>query len=295
MKESDYTYHYPHNLNEKPTLWYWTIRNVIIIAGSLAGSLVSIVWWSLFLPAVCTVIFALLTFRVGDTTIYDYSKLLCKYVVFDKLILQYDEGGNPTMPRKNTCDKELNISNITDEAMHLFSYNQKQIYLFLKPTNVAVLPTEFMRTKIELLANSIKSVSENYITIEILCLNSTQSFEENKEYLNERIHTEKNIQLRQLLQKDLIELETIKLQAAANREFVMILNFYQQSQNTINNLVNRVVSTLNEGGFSPKLAKKEDYKRLAAIYYEQRLDVEDLVEYDGEQFVGGNKNEIAIN
>lgn len=286
MTDKENIYYYPENLNQDATLLFWSVRNAMIIAVILVVGILAYVWMGVLFPFAFTVIFAFMTFQIADTTVYDYTKLLVKYVIVDKLILHYDEGGNPMIPRKNTCEKEMNIAHITDNYMQLINYKQRQVYIFIKPINVVVLPPEYMRLKIECLANSIKSVAENNIQIEILCVNSTQSYEENKEYLVSRIQQEKNILLRQLLQKDLLDLDKMKINAAANREFVFVLNFGNgESQATMNNLVNRVVAALNDGGFSAKIAKQNDYKRINAIYYEQRLDVEDLLDYDGEQFL----------
>lgn len=292
MKNQEYTFHYPHNLNEDAVLIMWSHRNFIITAIAALFSLLFLLRTGVFIPLVFCAVFALMTARIGDITIYEYLKILAKYIFFDHLILHFDEGGNPTMPNKNTCEREMNISFISNDHLQLFSQNIKQSYIILEPINTAVLPPEIMFTKVQSLANSIKALSESQIQIEIITLNSTKSFETNKQYLTARIEQEKNIKLRNLLQKDLIDLENIKLQAAANREFAFILNFYNETESTRYNLEQRAVSTLKDGGFNPRIAEKDDFKRLLAIYYEQRLDVEDLVEYDGEQYLRGSKDEI---
>lgn len=290
MKDK-YTFYYPYNLNEEAWVLLWTTRNAIIAVISSIMSMFILFYTGFFIPLAATVLFAIATVRIGDITIYDYTKTLVKYIITDKLILKYDQGGKPTMPNKNTCDKELNISNIMDSHLQLYTQNDKQVYIFIKPVNVAVLPTEFMQAKIHSLVISIKAVEQNNVQIEPLCMNSSQSFEKNKEYLTRRIQEEKNIHIRKLLRKDLLELDEIKLKAAANREFIIALTFtHGESENTMNNIVSNIMSTLEEGGFSPSQATKNDYKRLVSLYYEQPINFDSFVEYDGEQYLGGESD-----
>lgn len=283
-------FYYPENLNSSAKLLFWTTRNAIIIAALLVGSVLGFVAMGIILPFVILGVFAFMTFEIAESTVYSYTKLLTKYVIFDTLKLFYD-GSGTMIPRKNTTINEMNIHTITDDTLELIGYRQKQVFVLVQPINVAVLPPEYMRERIDALTNSMKSITDNNIIIEILCVNSTQSYDSNKEYLADRIAQESNRVIRQMLQKDLLDLDKMRLSAAANREFVVALTFNQSaSPSTVNNKVNRLVQTLNEGTFSTKIAEKEDYKRLLAIYYEQRMDIDDLSDYDGEKYIA--KGEI---
>ena len=76
---------------------------------------------------------------------------------------------------------------------------EEVILFLLQPTNVSVLSREGLRARVNALMNVLKGFAE----VELLCLNSRESFEHNKQYLTRRIEQEPVPQIRTLLEQDL--------------------------------------------------------------------------------------------
>ena len=66
------TYIYPENLRSTVKLWFWNVRDFIIICGGIILSVVVLVnLWNV-LPFAATACFAFLSLRVDETAIMDY-------------------------------------------------------------------------------------------------------------------------------------------------------------------------------------------------------------------------------
>ena len=66
------TYIYPENLRANVKLWFWSVRDFIIICGGIILSVVILVnFWNV-LPFAATACFAFLSLRVDETAIMDY-------------------------------------------------------------------------------------------------------------------------------------------------------------------------------------------------------------------------------
>lgn len=66
------TYIYPENLRANVKLWFWSVRDFIIICGGIILSVVVLVnLWNV-LPFAATACFAFLSLRVDETAIMDY-------------------------------------------------------------------------------------------------------------------------------------------------------------------------------------------------------------------------------
>lgn len=66
------TYIYPENLRATVKLWFWNVRDFIIICGGIILSVVVLVNFRNVLPFAATACFAFLSLRVDETAIMDY-------------------------------------------------------------------------------------------------------------------------------------------------------------------------------------------------------------------------------
>ena len=75
------TYIYPENLRSNVKLWFWSVRDFIIICGGIILSVVILVnFWNV-LPFAATACFAFLSLRVDETAIMDYIFNAVKFFV----------------------------------------------------------------------------------------------------------------------------------------------------------------------------------------------------------------------
>ena len=135
--------------------------------------------------------------------------------------------------------------------------------------------------RIYALITVLKGVAE----IEMLCLNSRESFEDNKRFLKSQMEQEENPVIRRLLEQDQTHLDRIQVQMATAREFLIMLRLKDEKESDIFPYLSRIEKSLKEQSFSVKRADKEDIKRILAVYYEQNVTTEKFEDFDGERWI----------
>lgn len=169
---------------------------------------------------------------------------------------------------------------VTDYS--LVTYGQGElVYFIVKPSNISVLSEASIGARIYALMIVLKGVAE----IEMLCLNSRESFENNKQFLKMRMEQEDNPVIRKLLEKDQNHLDRIQVQMATAREFLILIRLKDEKESEVFPYLSRIEKSLKEQGFSVKRADKEDIKRLLAVYYEQNVTTEKFEDFDGERWI----------
>ena len=164
----------------------------------------------------------------------------------------------------------------------LVTYGQGElVYFIVKPTNISVLSESSVGARIYALMTVLKGVAE----IEMLCLNSRESFEDNKRFLKSQMEQEENPVIRRLLEQDQTHLDRIQVQMATAREFLIMLRLKDEKESDIFPYLSRIEQSLKEQSFSVKRADKEDIKRILAVYYEQNVTTEKFEDFDGERWI----------
>ena len=187
--------------------------------------------------------------------------------------------------KKSTSQRQVTRQLIgTREVMDycLETYrSDRLVYFMIKPTNISVLSEESISARIYALMTVLKGMAE----LEFLCLNSRESYEDNKHFLRNRMELETNPAVRRLLEQDLVHLDRIQVQMATAREFLVIIRLHNEKESEVFPYLSRIEKTLREQGFIAKRADKEDIKRLLAVYFEQNVTTEKFEDFDGERWV----------
>ena len=174
----------------------------------------------------------------------------------------------------------IGAKEITDYS--LVTYGQGElVYFIVKPTNISVLSESSVGARIYALMTVLTGVAE----IEMLCLNSRESFEDNKRFLKSQMEQEENPVIRRLLEQDQTHLDRIQVQMATAREFLIMLRLKDEKESDIFPYLSRIEKSLKEQSFSVKRADKEDIKRILAVYYEQNVTTEKFEDFDGERWI----------
>ena len=174
----------------------------------------------------------------------------------------------------------IGAKEITDYS--LVTHGQGElVYFIVKPTNISVLSESSVGARIYALMTVLKGVAE----IEMLCLNSRESFEDNKRFLKSQMEQEENPVIRRLLEQDQTHLDRIQVQMATAREFLIMLRLKDEKESDIFPYLSRIEKSLKEQSFSVKRADKEDIKRILAVYYEQNVTTEKFEDFDGERWI----------
>lgn len=182
--------------------------------------------------------------------------------------------------RQKQSTKELiGIDEITDYSLKT-PYGEL-VYFIIHPTNISVLSDESVSARVYALMTVLKGIAE----IEMLCLNSKENFDDNKQYLKKRIEMEQNPIIRKLLQQDSTNLDRMQVQMATAREFLIIIRLKDEKESNLFPYLARIEKSLKDQGFAARRADNSDIKRLLGVYYEQNVTTEKYEDYDGERWM----------
>ena len=176
----------------------------------------------------------------------------------------------------------MGIDGITDYS--LCTKFGELVFFIIQPTNISVLPSASVGERIYALLNVLKG-QEN---IEMLAMNSAESFESNRNYYKSRMEVEELPAVRKLLEEDSIHLDRIQALMASSREFYILLRL--QSETALLPYLARIEKNIKDSGFITRRASEQDIKRLLAVYFEQNATTEHYDSFDGERWV---KKEVS--
>ena len=182
--------------------------------------------------------------------------------------------------RQNQSTRQLiGINEITDYSLK--TPHGELVYFIIKPTNISVLSDANVSARIYALMTVLKGIAE----IEMLCLNSKENFDENKQYLKSQMEEESNPVIRKLLQQDSTNLDRMQVQMATSREFLIIIRLKNEKESDVFSYLSRIEKNLKDQGFTSRRADNADIKRLLGVYFEQNVTTEKYEDYDGERWV----------
>ena len=155
------------------------------------------------------------------------------------------------------------------------------VFFIIKPTNISVLPDSSISARIYALLNVVKGQAE----IEMLALNSKESFERNKDFYRERLSQEELPAVRRLLEQDSKHLDRIQVLMASSREFYILVRLQGKKESDVFSYLSRIEKSIKDNGFTVRRATEEDLKRMLGVYFEQNVTTERYENHDGERWV----------
>lgn len=173
----------------------------------------------------------------------------------------------------------IGIDEITDSGLK--TSHGRLIFFAIKPTNLSVQPPEAVSNRIYALMTVLKGQAE----IEILALNSKESFEDNKRHYRQRAAEEDLPVISRLLEADAKSLDRLQIQMATAREFFVLVRLREETGMELHTHLSRIQKSLEDQGFKASLASGEDLKRMLGVYFEQNATTEKYEDYDGERWI----------
>ena len=155
------------------------------------------------------------------------------------------------------------------------------VFFIIKPTNISVLPDSSISARIYALLNVVKGQAE----IEMLALNSKESFERNKDFYRERLSQEELPAVRRLLEQDSKHLDRIQVLMASSREFYIIIRLRGEQESDVFSYLSRIEQNINDNGFTTRRATEQDLKKMLGVYFEQNVTTEKFEDFDGDRWV----------
>ena len=181
----------------------------------------------------------------------------------------------------------MQVERITEHSV-ITPQGEEIVLFLLQPTNVSVLSRESLRARI----NALMHVLKGFVEVELLCLNSRESFEHNKRYLTGRMEQEESVPIRTLLDQDLRHLDEIQSRTATAREFMLIIRPRNIGEREMYPYLSRLEKMIREQGFTVRRAGYEDIKRILAVYFSQDVISEGYDDFDGQRWLlKGNQSD----
>lgn len=181
--------------------------------------------------------------------------------------------------REQSTRQLMGIDNITDYS--IATRMGDLVFFAVRPTNISVLPDAGVSARIYALLNVVKGQAE----IEMLALNSSESFEDNKAFYRRRASEEDLPAIRRLLEQDSTHLDRIQALMASSREFYIIVRLRSERESEIFPYLSRVEKSIKDNGFTTHRADEQELKKLLGIYFEQNVTTEQYEDHDGERWV----------
>lgn len=154
------------------------------------------------------------------------------------------------------------------------------VFFIVEPTNISVLPDASVSARIHALLNVLKG----QVDIDMLALNSTESFESNKNFYRQRLESEELPVIRKLLESDSNHLDRIQVFMASAREFYMVVRLRPTKESEVFTLLSNIEKNIKDNGFITRRASEQDIKKLLGVYFEQNVTTDHYDSFDGERW-----------
>ena len=181
--------------------------------------------------------------------------------------------------REQSTRQLMGIDDFTDYGIATRMGNL--VFFAIKPTNISVLPGSGVGARIYALLNVIKGQVE----IEMLALNSKESFENNKDFYRQQANLEDLPAIRKLLEQDSAHLDRFQVLMASSREFYILVRLQGKKESDVFSYLSRIEKSIKDNGFTVRRATEQDLKRMLGVYFEQNVTTERFEDHDGERWI----------
>jgi len=189
--------------------------------------------------------------------------------------------------RKKSVQGLLGIEGFARYGLRV--HNGVYIYYEVAPTNISVLSHANVEIKVRHLMMLLSAVPN----LEIICTDSCQSMDINKQYMQSRLQREANPLVKKVICADIAHLDDVQLELSTARQFVFALFIKEGAKDEqIFQTTNRVEKLISEQGFEARRMNKEEIKRFFALYFEASMYGQTMPDVDGAQYLEWGKEQI---
>ena len=160
------------------------------------------------------------------------------------------------------------------------------VFFRVNPTNISVLSSASVEQKIM----SLKQLYSLDPEIEVICTDSCECFDNNREYLRQRAEVETNPKVRALLEQDRRMLTEMQTEMSNAREFFFVKRYTGLKPEMVFSQINDTQKRMTERGFEVRRLDRGELKRLTAIYFAASMDGDKMPDVDGGQYAGEDTN-----
>ena len=153
------------------------------------------------------------------------------------------------------------------------------VYFAIQPTNISVLSHANIEIKIQHLLMVLNALPY----LEVACLDAAQRFDDNQQFMEQRIRQEDNPKVRTALEQDREFLDSIQLEMSTARQFVLGLRFKNEKDSQIFSRINDAQKALHDEGFEAWRMGKPEIKRMLALYFESSMTGDQIPDVEGSE------------
>lgn len=125
--------------------------------------------------------------------------------------------------RRQSTQQLMGIQKITDYCISTDTGDL--VFYIVRPSNLGVLPANAIYARIE----ALKNVLSTQANIELLALNSRESFTQNRAFYHDRLQQETNPEIRRLLEQDRQHLDEMQVEMKLAREFYLVVRLKNEN------------------------------------------------------------------
>ena len=129
--------------------------------------------------------------------------------------------------RRQSTQQLMGIQKITDYCISTDAGDL--VFYIVRPSNLGVLPANAIYARIE----ALKNVLSTQANIELLALNSRESFTQNRAFYHDRLQQETNPEIRRLLEQDRQHLDEMQVEMKLAREFYLVVRLKDEKRETV--------------------------------------------------------------
>ena len=182
--------------------------------------------------------------------------------------------------RRQSTRQLMGIDQLTEHGLK--TARGELVFYLISPDNLSVLSAEGVRGRVRALTELLRGLD----SVELLALDSRESFQSNKLYYQERLEQETVPAIREMLRHDMDHLDEIQSTTASAREFAVVHRIEPKSGEDYSSL-KQLEKRIRDCGFHVRMVDEQDVRRILAVYYQQDVTTEHFVSFDGEGSVNG--------
>jgi len=180
--------------------------------------------------------------------------------------------------QKNSVQELLGIEGFSKYG--LLTDHGELVFFQIAPTNISVLSYDNIERKI----SHLQGLISMHPDLEIVCTDSWECFDGNREYLRKRASEERTPQVRTILEQDREMLSHMQSEMSNARQFYLVMRFRNLKPEMVFTAVNEARKRMAEKGFEAHRLTRAELKRFLAIYLEAPMDGDKLPDVDGGQY-----------
>jgi len=258
-------------------MWLWTMRDFTVVAAAALISALVFAATKSPMPLAVTGVYGFLTIRFEDVCILDFLGWAIQYFITAQQRYRRELPGKKERKRKEKVPVKdlLHVKGFTDHGID--AGEGELVFFSVKPSNISVLSPESIWEKVWRLQTVLASAGE----LELLCLDSRESFADNQSHLRSLLRREENPKVRDVLEKDLAHLDSIQLEMATSRQFLFAVRIQRETPDQALAHINRVEKLIADQQFAVRRLRRDDLRKLLALYFYPTAEEEIP---DGEDF-----------